>query len=192
MDGDQLKAVLSLHRKWRLKVSEGARAYLAGANLAGANLAGANLAGADLADAYLARANLAGADLANADLADAYLANAYLARANLARANLAGANLADANLANAYLAGANLAGAKGILGVGPIDGWLMYAVRWEDSPRIMAGCRWFTIAKAREHWAPGRDRDEHNALMMAGVDALLSLARAHGWEMPDEEMAAAE
>lgn len=82
---------------------------------------------ADLAGAYLAGAYLAGADLAGADLAGANLAGAYLARADLARADLVdGGQRSD-----------------GYRFVGSIkDGLLM----------ISAGCRYFAIADAREHW----------------------------------------
>ena len=87
-------------------------------------------------------------------------------------------------------------GTEGILHVGPVDGWDMYAVRWDDGPRIKAGCRWFTVTEAREWWgkggAPG-NKPEHGPLMLAGLDALLAMAKAHGWEMPcGWEMAAGE
>ena len=82
---------------------------------------------ADLAGAYLAGADRAGADLAGADIARAYLTGANLARADLARADLVdGGQRSD-----------------GYRFVGSIkDGLLM----------ISAGCRYFAIADAREHW----------------------------------------
>lgn len=89
------------------------------------------------------------------------------------RANLAGANLTGACLARAY----------GILTVGPCDGWIMHACRHADGPRILAGCRWFTRAAAGAHWneqhASGK---QHADRMMTGVEALVALGRAHGWE----------
>jgi hypothetical protein len=57
----------------------------------------------------------------------------------------------------------------------------MYAVQHDDGPRIQAGCRWYTVGEALAHWH-GRERKEHDAKMLAGVEALLSLGRAHGWE----------
>lgn len=100
------------------------------------------------------------------------------------------------SLALANFSGANFSGAKGILHVGPVDGWDMYAVRWDDGPRIKAGCRWFTVSEARKWWgkggAPG-NKPEHGPLMLAGLEALLALAKDHGWEMPcGWEMAAGE
>jgi hypothetical protein len=59
----------------------------------------------------------------------------------------------------------------------------MLAVAWADGPRIACGCRWFTLSEARAHWGPGcDDRREHGDLMLAGLDAILSICRAHGWE----------
>ena len=99
----------------------------------------------------------------------------------------AGADLRGANLRGADLTGADLTGADGVLAIGPIDTWIMYAVRFPDGPRIKAGCRWFTVAEAREWWGNGgavQDTVTHGPRMLAGVDALMALARAHGWEVP--------
>lgn len=42
--------------------------------------------------------------------------------------------------------------------------------------------RLLTLAQAREHWGPDcADRREHGDIMLAGLDALLSICRAHGW-----------
>lgn len=126
---DALPSVkMGLAVKWAIKSR---------ADLADAYLAGAYLAGANLTDAYLEGANLADAYLAGADLARAYLAGAYLTGANLARANLTGANLARADLVDGGQR------SDGYRFVGSIkDGLLM----------ISAGCRYFAIADAREHW----------------------------------------
>ena len=88
------------------------------------------------------RAVREGVSLAGANLADTILGGADLAGANLAAANLAGANLGGA-----YLGGATLIDAgqesRGYRFVGvPTDG-----------VRILAGCRWFTVTEAREHWS---------------------------------------
>jgi len=151
----------------------------------------ANLRGANLRGAYLTGADLTRADLRGADLTGAYLRGANLTRANLRGADLRGASLtrADlrgADLTGAYLTGAGLTGADGVLAIGPIDTWIMYAVRFPDGPRIKAGCRWFTVAEAREWWGKGgtaQDTVTHGPRMLAGVDALMALARAHGWEV---------
>ena len=118
--------------------------------------------------------------------AGADLARAYLRGADLTGAYLTGANFRGAYLRGANLTGADLTGADGVLAIGPIDTWIMYAVRFPDGPRIKAGCRWFTVAEAREWWGKGgeaKDTETHGPRMLAGVDALLALAAAHGWEV---------
>ena len=162
-------------------------AYLRRADLTRADLAGANLRGADLVGANLRGADGAGADLAGAYLRGADLRGADLRGADLTGADLVGANLRGADLRGADLRGADLRGADGVLAIGPIDTWIMYAVRFPDGPRIKAGCRWFTVAEAREWWTQGgeeKDTVSHGPRMLAGVDALMALARAHGWEAP--------
>ena len=123
----------------------------------------ADLAGAYLARANLARANLGDANLAGADLAGADLGGANLAGADLGGADLGGANLVGANLAGAYLGGANLAGAKihdatvrrVIARVQrEIDPHTFVAFELEGGGlKVMAGCRWFTLAEFRAHVA---------------------------------------
>ena len=160
MDADRLKEILALHSKWRAGDKNAKRADLGGADLRGAYLGGADLRGADLRGAYLGGANLGDAVLGGADLRGADLRGAYLG------------------------------GAKGILIAGPANGWLFHAVRWKDGPRFAASCRWFGIAEARAHWAQDKGRDGHNAIALATVEALLAMARAQGWEMPAETVAA--
>jgi hypothetical protein len=142
--------------------------------------------GVSLARAHFPGANFSGAHFSGADFS----------LANFSGANFSGANFSGANFSRANFYGANFSGAEGILHVGPVDGWDMYAVRWDDGPRIKAGCRWFTVSEARKWWgkggAPG-NKPEHGPLMLAGLEALLALAKAHGWEMPcGWEMAAGE
>ncbi len=97
------------------------------------------------------------------------------------------ADLSGADLTGAHLYGAHLTGATGIIRIGPIDGWEMYAVQRSGGPRIKAGCRWFTVGEARGWWGKGGgsgNTPEHGPRMLAGVEALVALARAHEWEMP--------
>lgn len=130
-----------------------------------------------VAEAVRQGVSLAGANCSEADFFGA----------NCSGANFYGANFSRANFSGANFYGANFFGVEGILHVGPVDGWDMYAVRWDDGPRIKAGCRWFTVSEARKWWgkggAPG-NKPEHGPLMLAGLEALLALAKDHGWEMP--------
>ena len=93
---EELREILSKHKKWLFNEDGGERAYLSGANLSGADLSGANLSGVDLSGANLYRAYLSGANLSGANLSGA----------NLSGANLSGANLSGADLSGAYLSGA--------------------------------------------------------------------------------------
>ena len=104
------------------------------------------------------------------------------------RAYLGGAYLRGAYLTGADLTGAYLGGADGILSVGPLgDGYLIYAIRCDDGPRLYAGCRGpFTLTEARAWWQrylDAGDRGPHAKQMLAGVDAIDALARAKGWEV---------
>ena len=129
-------------------------------------------------------------------LAGANCSEAHFSGANFSRADFSLANFYGADFSGASFYGANFFGVEGILHVGPVDGWDMYAVRWDDGPRIKAGCRWFTVSEARKWWGKGGEpgnKPEHGPLMLAGLDALLAMAKAHGWEMPcGWEMAAVE
>ena len=163
-----------------------------GANCSGANCSGANFSGANFYLAHFSGANFSGANCSGANFYLAHFSGAHFYKAdfsgaNFSLANFSGANFSGANFSLANFSGANFSGAKGILHVGPVDGWDMYAVRWDDGPRIKAGCRWFTVTEARAWWgkggAPG-NKPEHGPLMLAGLDALLAMAKAHGWEMP--------
>jgi hypothetical protein len=103
-------------------------------------------------------------------------------RADLTGANLTGANLYGADLYGANLTGAYLYGAKGVhyATIGPIDGWMVSLTLTSGGLRISAGCRYFSVPEARDHWSnPARwssgASPEHGARMLAAVDALMAL-----------------
>jgi hypothetical protein len=96
-----------------------------------------------------------------ADLRGAYLGRADLRSANLRSADLRGAYLGDADLGRADLRGAYLGGAEGILRlpVGDPRGYDAFA-HWKDNQwRVGAGCRYYTIPDAREHWGESYEGD---------------------------------
>ena len=169
-----------------------AEAVRQGVSLAGANCSEAHFSGAHFSGANFFRADFSGADFSRANFsrADFSLANFYGADFSLANfygADFSLANFSLANFSGASFYGVHFFGVEGILHVGPVDGWDMYAVRWDDGPRIKAGCRWFTVSEAREWWGKGGaagNKPEHGPLMLAGLEALLALAKDHGWEMP--------
>ena len=141
---------LRLHAMWLADPTTGARADLISADLSGADLSGADLSGADLYSADLSCARLSGADLSCADLSCA-----DLSCADLSCARLRGADLSGADLSGADLSGADLSGAIGVRdgGTDPRVGIEGH----EGGVRISAGCRGFTEAEAREHWADNPD-----------------------------------
>lgn len=111
-------------------------------------------------------------------------------RTNLSGADFTGADFSGVHFTGVDFTGADFTGAIGIIRMGPIDGWEMFAVRWPDGPRIKAGCRWFTVNEAREWWEKGGgpgNTPEHGPLMLAGLDALVALAREHEWEMGEAQ-----
>jgi hypothetical protein len=134
MTSEQLAAILADHVRW-----------LVGAGGERANLGGANLALANLARCNLARANLARANLDSA---------------NLNSANLGGANLNSANLYSANLGGAKINNDKIAIGIlrraTRSDGWEFFLWHCQDGFYVKAGCRFFDVAQARQHWIATR------------------------------------
>jgi len=169
-----------------------------GADLSHADLRGADLSHADLRGANLRGANLRGADLSHADLRGANLRGVNLRGADLYGANLRGVNLRGvdlygANLRGVNLRGVNLRGAKNIFCMGPsVTGRIWYIVRHDEGPMILAGCRWFTLAEAREHWGDcrsdwsieitqGHPRETINIQRLQWVDFIEQQAKFLGW-----------
>ena len=87
----------------------------------------------------------------NANLRDAYLGDAYLGGADLGSAVLRGAVLRGADLRGADLRDAVLihCGARS-------DGYEFFAHIRNGDLWIKAGCRYFTVADAKAHWANTR------------------------------------
>jgi hypothetical protein len=129
MTNEEIAAVLADHKLW-VEENGGKRAYLDGANLGGAYLGGANLRDANLLGANLLGANLLGA---------------YLGGANLRDANLRGAKINNDKTAIGILRRATRS-----------DGWEFFLWHCQDGFYIKAGCRFFDIAEARQHWTATR------------------------------------
>ena len=112
--------------------------------------------------------------------------------AYLFRANLSGAYLSGANLSGAYLSGANLSGAyliRGLLiGDRPVlqlifdHDWSLIIFNTNKGIVINCGCRWFESPDAaRKHWWAHAD-EQRRRVVIPALDALLSVAKAQGWE----------
>ena len=104
--------------------------------------------------AFWSRANLSRANLYGANLSGANLSGADLSGANLSRADLSGANLSGATYRDTKL------GRRGeVKNTNRRDGYVFRLLDCEDKQwRVMAGCRWFTLAEAWAHWSGTRDK----------------------------------
>jgi hypothetical protein len=137
-----------------------------------------NLRDADLRGAYLRGADLRGVNLRDADLRDADLRDA-----DLRGVNLRGANLRNAVLRDADLRGADLRGTDLIVGGQRSDGYRFLLFRTDGDIFVSAGCRYFNISDARNHWNDTRPpaSDRLGAESLALVDHLEATAKIWGW-----------
>ena len=103
------------------------------------------------------------ANLEEVNWEGARLEGASLRGANMLGTNLTEANLTEADLEGAYLRGTNLRGATltraiGIVCAGHDKRGYRFVGVWHDPVwMVAAGCCWFTIAEAKEHWKNNRD-----------------------------------
>ena len=112
----------------------------------------------------------------------ASLNGASLNGASLYRANLDGASLYRANLYRANLDGASLDGANLIVGGHRSDGYRFLLVRdATHNVMVRAGCRFFSVADARDHWTFTRGGTALGAESLALVDDLERRAGILGW-----------
>jgi uncharacterized protein YjbI with pentapeptide repeats len=177
MDQVNLDAILT---RWQTEPDQRRHdlrgADLREADLSEANLRGADLSWADLREADLSGANLSGANLSGADLSGANLSGADLSEADLSGADLSGANLSGAYLSEADLSEANLSGANGIIMLPVCDSRgfsFAHAIDCGGEWRVIAGCRDFSIAAAREHWGAGYEGDrEQGDMYLHAIDWL--------------------
>jgi hypothetical protein len=110
-------------------------------------------------------ASLAGASLTHASLVGASLVGASLAGASLTHASLVGASLAGASLVGASLVGAMWREGIKLRGRGIAkeatrsDGYrfMLLDTEAEGRWRVHAGCRFFTMPEAWQHWKATRD-----------------------------------
>jgi len=138
MTHEEIAAILADHGCW-LRGEGGKRA----------DLSGADLTRADLTDARLSGADLTRADLTRADLTDARLSGARLTRADLTDARLTRADLTDAVLHGTTI--------KRLLRRATrADGYEFILWDCQEGFFIAAGCRWFTLDEARQHWTATR------------------------------------
>ena len=103
-----------------------------------------------------------------------------LLMANLRGANMHSADLRNADLRNADLSGADLSGAGLIAGGQRSDGYRFVAWFKAGELRIRAGCRDFTMAQARAHWAATRGGTPLGEETTAMLDHMERVAKIRG------------
>ena len=101
-------------------------------------------------------------------------------RADLSGADLSGAYLSGANLSGADLSGADLSEADLIDGGQRADGYRFVGQVKDDMLMILAGCRYFPIAKAREHWLATRGGTKLGAETICILDHIEAVAKIRG------------
>jgi Pentapeptide repeats (8 copies) len=102
--------------------------------------------------------------------------------ANLGSADLGGADLRGANLRGADLGGANLGGQWIIQGPTRSDGYQFFLMRLKDEtiPMVRAGCCWFDLVAARQHWQETRGGTLLGDETMSILDWLETAAKIRG------------
>lgn len=137
-----------------------------------------DLSGGDFTEAVLNGKDLtsglfANSDFTNADLSESCLEGCDFTGARFNNADLSGCNIADAVFTDADLTGVDLRDAlieraifnncKGIIDAGMDPrGYRFVGVKQDNSSwRVKAGCRWYSITQALDHW---READNDDAL----------------------------
>ena len=155
---------------------------LYGANLQGADLNSAKLPGIDLRFADLRGANLHGAMLYHADLRHADLRHADLSSAFFYKSNLGSADLRFTNLHMTGLGGADLTFTKNLIDIGVSTRGNRWVLALGNPPMIHAGCHWFTLKEASEHWNSAHLRSPRIRAECLGRLALCeTIAVTHGF-----------
>ncbi|CAB4155564.1 COG1357 Pentapeptide repeats containing protein [uncultured Caudovirales phage] len=184
MTEEEIAVVLADHLKW-LRGEGGQRADMRYANMRGAdmryaNMRGADMQGADMEGADMRYANMRyadmqGADMQRADMRYADMQRADMRGANMRYADMQGANMRYANMQGADMQGANMQGAdmegadmegakidgdKTAIGIlrraTRSDGYEFFLWHCQEGFFIKAGCHFFTMTEARQHWTATR------------------------------------
>ena len=159
-----------------------------------ADLSGAVLSGAVLRRADLSGAVLSGADLRCADLSGAVLSGAVLRCADLSGAVLSGADLRCADLSGAVLSGKKIT--RMLACASRVQfGYTFHLYEMHTGPaKIVAGCRFLTIADYRAHVAheyPDSEKAAETLAILDYFDAIESGSNKLAVEPAANEMEAA-
>jgi uncharacterized protein YjbI with pentapeptide repeats len=144
--------------KWVADDVDLARGDFREADLSNINLRCGRFIGADFTNADLGYATLHGADFTDAKLAGSNLYCTDLNSVIVRGADFTGACLQDSNIE-----ATDFTGCTGIIDAGTDPrGYRFVGVKQADGTwQVKAGCRWFTLDEAREHWG---DKSNDDAL----------------------------
>lgn len=157
---DEFLSVLSF---WR-RTKNGPMPDLINARLSGVRLREADLSGvmmqgcdfdnADFRYANLIDANLHGCNLKGANLDRAVLTGATMTSVDASGADFRMASMMNVNLRDALLAGIRVDGTDYFINAGMDNrGYYFNGVYHKQGGwMISAGCRWFSVAQAKDHW----------------------------------------
>jgi uncharacterized protein YjbI with pentapeptide repeats len=97
--------------------------------------------------------------------------------------DLDGADLGGADLGGANLGGADLGGQWIIQGAARSDGYFFFLQQLKDDkePMVKAGCRYFTLAQAREHWEITHEGETLLDETKLIVSSMVALAKVRGY-----------
>jgi hypothetical protein len=124
-----------------------------------------------------------------ADLSGANLSGANLSRADLTRANLSGVDLSGADLSWAKIKGEPVT--RCFARIVRDDGYGFLAFTLESGGvKIMAGCRWFTVAEFRAHVAAEYPGSEKATETLWIIDTIERRASDLGIALEAEQVAA--
>jgi len=111
-------------------------------------------------------------------------------KANLHEADLRGADLIRVNLIGADLIRVNLIGADLIDGGQDSRGYRFLGQHKDNTLYIHAGCRYFSIDEAEEHWSKEhQENPDLHAECLARVALIKQIAKARGWLNKTEKKA---
>lgn len=137
-----------------------------GVDLSGGDFTNADLTGRDLEGGKFNDASFAGSDLSHGALYHADLCNADMRNTNLHCTGLEGAVLKGVNLTGAYMRDTHIkdtdfSACIGVVDAGTDDrGYHFIGVKQRDgSWMVKAGCRWFSVDDAIDHWTHKENED---------------------------------
>jgi uncharacterized protein YjbI with pentapeptide repeats len=139
---------------------------------------GSNLRGTDLRGTDLRGTNMRGTDLRGTDMRGTIMRGTDLYGADLRGTDLRGTDLYGADLRGTIMRGANLSGDKLKRLIAHLtrieDPYEFFAFELESGGvKVLAGCRWFTLAEYRAHVAtdyPGTPKAEETLAILAYIE----------------------